>query len=594
MSSNDSTRLFCEDYIRNSSVLDYAIMLKGPWGCGKTYFINELMEQYITTKNITYISLYGVRTIDEIKNKILETIMGKENTKVVTFGLKLLTPLAASISKADFIAPIIEASKEALLERKKGTNNIFIIDDFERTNLTSNEIFVFFSPFIIDEGVKIIFIGNEEEMKCNKYKTIKEKIIGYTFEIQPEIELVIKESLNQINMKNILEIVQKVCGTLEVTNIRIIKRAIGYLEYIIKHIELLKDEDKYLNEFIETYLILYFQYHKGELIDEKDKKLNKIFIEAIYSYHRYNLSYKVHKERYKDSKDLFKYYYRWIPFKDSWEQIIVNGNIDKNFLKNRIMIDLREFKPKEQDELRYLLENWGNIAYEIFKDKFKNLKMSLVEGKFVAVEDLLTIYDFVDFLNKNRIVRDRPISIINLAKKFKKNFINIPQFNRTLFHEVETEEYKKIRKELIDIAKINKIEKTAEDLNIKMNNFELFIKDLAGGFKYLEGYEQYHIPILKYLDNEKLINGLKNTDVKIKIIFVDSLITRYGINENDIRGKLYLFEEFEMLKKLSQVFLIKKTERTLYNPTIIRKKQISDKYVEILEYLEKKKAEFSI
>lgn len=60
-------------YYLQDSETEYAIMISGKWGCGKTYFwknniVSKLKE--IGKKHI-YVSLYGIKTIDEIEQKIL-------------------------------------------------------------------------------------------------------------------------------------------------------------------------------------------------------------------------------------------------------------------------------------------------------------------------------------------------------------------------------------------------------------------------------------------------------------------------------------------------------------------------------------------
>lgn len=48
-----------------------AIMLTGEWGCGKTYFIeNELRKELEKTHVIIRISLFGLSSIESIKNEV--------------------------------------------------------------------------------------------------------------------------------------------------------------------------------------------------------------------------------------------------------------------------------------------------------------------------------------------------------------------------------------------------------------------------------------------------------------------------------------------------------------------------------------------
>ena len=64
------------DYVRKPYT-DYAIMLNGKWGSGKTYFWNNNLRDKIEKisngekkyKTI-YISLYGVNSLEEISKKL--------------------------------------------------------------------------------------------------------------------------------------------------------------------------------------------------------------------------------------------------------------------------------------------------------------------------------------------------------------------------------------------------------------------------------------------------------------------------------------------------------------------------------------------
>ena len=66
----------CISEYANIADPQYAIMLKGKWGCGKTYFIKKWIEDYkkehkeedtnsIDLKPI-YVSLYGMKSIKEV------------------------------------------------------------------------------------------------------------------------------------------------------------------------------------------------------------------------------------------------------------------------------------------------------------------------------------------------------------------------------------------------------------------------------------------------------------------------------------------------------------------------------------------------
>ena len=81
------------DYIR-SDYTDYAIMINGEWGSGKTYFWNhkirnKIESQQINGKNFStiYMSLYGISNLEEIK--ILENIWMQVVKQIYQSMLKL-------------------------------------------------------------------------------------------------------------------------------------------------------------------------------------------------------------------------------------------------------------------------------------------------------------------------------------------------------------------------------------------------------------------------------------------------------------------------------------------------------------------------
>ena len=76
-----------EEYVNNPKK-QYAILIDGEWGCGKTHFIkNEYIKKEDANK--VYISLYGVKSKEEINKKIYYAIIDKKikiNKKVKKLG----------------------------------------------------------------------------------------------------------------------------------------------------------------------------------------------------------------------------------------------------------------------------------------------------------------------------------------------------------------------------------------------------------------------------------------------------------------------------------------------------------------------------
>lgn len=76
----------------DETLYNYAVMIDGEWGCGKTYFIKERLceklknnenehynsDQDYQQRKIIYISLYGVKSIEEVtKQLFMEVLVAK-------------------------------------------------------------------------------------------------------------------------------------------------------------------------------------------------------------------------------------------------------------------------------------------------------------------------------------------------------------------------------------------------------------------------------------------------------------------------------------------------------------------------------------
>lgn len=184
----------------------YAVMLNGAWGCGKTFFIRKWKES-IKSKDIKpiYVSLFGLQTVKEINeliNKELHPILTSKATKTIIKTAKVLTGVAISHKLGNDESEMnYSIDLTSLLETdnpKTVGGKIIIFDDMERCHIPPHLLLGYINYFVEICNCHVILVCNNEKL-CSwegngsdkKYKDefriFEEKTIGIKLTIQPSI-----------------------------------------------------------------------------------------------------------------------------------------------------------------------------------------------------------------------------------------------------------------------------------------------------------------------------------------------------------------------------------------------------------------------
>lgn len=239
----------------NENMSDYAIMINGAWGSGKTYFVkNELIPELEQDKPVIYISLFGIKTIDDLVNVMSLHILNiysneraqkranlngnsfrQINSRNISSTSKVTTTLMSLISKGLKLVPKGEDTKAFVSDLQKNSikfnRYIFIFDDFERSIIDKIELLGFFDELVEQNNAKVIIVCNEskitnarEEKSANNaqqennesddkrlvddYRLYKEKVIGLTVKYEANLysvyETVLMKETNNDNTFSLL------------------------------------------------------------------------------------------------------------------------------------------------------------------------------------------------------------------------------------------------------------------------------------------------------------------------------------------------------------------------------------------------------
>lgn len=278
-----------KEYINNPK-MQYAILLNGNWGSGKTYFIKKKFIK--KSKSILYISLYGIKNKDEITKKIYYAIIenNSETSKIVNKKIidktkqtsKVLGKTVGEISN-EIIKKVFNINLSILNNIdivgvislfKDISNYTIVFDDLERCDIEINEVLGYINDYVEHKKVKCIIVANETEIeKINYDNNYELKILSclnnnveYN-EIEDESNNKFKDISNsKIDIKKIQERIEKLYEGNK--KYKIIKeKLIGIT------IEYVPDISKTYNELIENYettnkqLYNFFKKYKIDFID---------------------------------------------------------------------------------------------------------------------------------------------------------------------------------------------------------------------------------------------------------------------------------------------------------------------------------------
>ena len=236
------------DYVR-ADYTDYAIMINGEWGSGKTYFWNHKIRNKIESLRLNgrkyttiYMSLYGISNLEDISKKIfIETtqLMDKNMRKYMeTHGQTTIPEYAKTgLDMANFFGVTQNGDRINYGQFFSTEDKVLCFDDLERANVDVIDILGYINNFVEHDHIKTIIICNEKELstklkssnlemktfiatylldkegnllkadkpmvekirekieyvfdKANDYERIKEKLIGETFDYAPKFNYII-------------------------------------------------------------------------------------------------------------------------------------------------------------------------------------------------------------------------------------------------------------------------------------------------------------------------------------------------------------------------------------------------------------------
>jgi hypothetical protein len=591
---------YCKEYIENENSPQFAIFLKGEWGCGKTYFINNLIDKYPDEKNqkvtvqkkeIMYLSLFGVNQTSEIDDLIFQKLHPVLSSKPFRFSTTIL--LALLKNKLD-----VELNKkESPIDLYNfETKKVIIIDDLERSGLSPSQIFGYFSEHLHQRGIKIIFIGNEDIItKDKKYKDeylkIKEKTIGIEFLIYPEIEGAIDAFIKELSLTDEIfgdfrNLCMNASSLLKCNNMRTIRQCLYNLKILIDTIG--KDAiSNHINEIAKIFINLFIQKSLSYINNKNQIR------EAIVGYEHHNVNYKEYEKIKKEKPIVFESIVEYIPLFNCWGDIIFDGNYTREELLEEYSNENAVNTLEKQEKLYTMINKWMKMNKDYFEKTVTGVKNEFQSGSYLHPSEIMYFSIFMLIFTRSGLIPDNENNIKDTVNKmlsiYEDKIIPINDWGllETPYggwsYSNELHELKELHSRLKDISYKNRCNQIRNTINYEIQKIKSDIGKFCDDIRQVNRTSKYYkIPILSLIDIEAFFNILVSLDVSYQDNIISAFEERYGKKGSDV----FEYNEYKLdkdnLKKLSKLYDASITE-ILYNPQELLRKKISKRLQGLLD-----------
>lgn len=413
---------YLDYYLALDTSPEFAVLLRGKWGSGKSWFIKDYLGQYMPDTYL-YVSLHGVTSYSEIEDAFFQQLHPVLSVRGMKLAGRILKGLAKTTIKIDMesdgreegglLPSVPDFSVPYFL--KKSDSRYIVLDDLERCSIPIQNVLGYINQFVEMGGQKVILIANEDEIiKVNeqnepdedtkRYLTIKEKLIGKSFDVETDLPAAMDEFIELVTSPQCKKWMIANCSLLTelfntggYNNLRHLKQAImDFDRFYVCLPESVMGENELMSHIMQLFFAISFELKKGGI---KEDEIWLLFDVASRSTEA--KAGKANAEQIRKKYSVFENYYYPVTA-ELWTQFFRTGVVDKNQLKAAIessvllqkeespyWVQLWHHQDLDDDEFTALYQSVYNDFRQL--GTFKKYEVLQVTGLLLKLSDLKLI-----------------------------------------------------------------------------------------------------------------------------------------------------------------------------------------------------------
>lgn len=442
---NELISKYLSDYMHNPDP-QYAVMLKGEWGCGKSFFVNKWIKEYTPAGEEEclepiYVSLYGLKdtsqiteSIDRVLHPLLYSKGAKLTKRLLKIAGKVVLKTSFDVNKNGSEDISLDATLDSLsLLLSKDINilgnKLIIFDDLERCLIDMKLLLGYINSFVEHGSCHVILVGDETRVVSRWKKTLiefKEKTVGREFEIMPDVDDAITCFLygyipSDEWLQNQKTLITDIFHATECNNLRILRQCLydfnGLYAEVRDSIE--ENDEPFMQSLLASYIVVYCEY-RG--------KCHDLFSQWEWSY---TAGIAVNSEMKVQIRQKYK------SVEERYNLDVLNTNHITNIVRwIELGQSLNTYVKGSLEMMRHntthleKLAGFRDMSLEVFETECSALEQDVAGNAFPNIFLLGRSLAFLAFFDDKKIYVVKQ-TVVSDAKKMLKRFIlnNLPRKN---------------------------------------------------------------------------------------------------------------------------------------------------------------------